>query len=654
MLDDFAEKTKDSGDQMQDVEAKSENEEIIIWRLRSENLKIVNDSLKEKVVELTEKVKVCEGIFEKFDLQFSALFEGKPIAGSLVIDQKKLEELEQIAEEYKKAETHKLRSNVELHLKLEEKEKQVETLSNQIKDLKEIIEKQEISHSALMKANENVVSDMHKQFEAYHEATVKETEHLKKLLLDTRIQKDIEIANIKSNTEKVSEEHAGLRLKLEEAQNLLNETKSQYESRLKMFEDLKSQYESVVKRNKEIALIKEDNREQEKVAELQLKFQNAQSELEIKQEQNMSFQSQLQIHKEMLEKLKSALQTNEKEFKEREQSLLKRIDGLETALKQLSVFEVTGKEPATQGQERIQTEQMRGELLVLRNENKKLNEENYKLNQEITRLNAMLNKQKETITDLEKALKTLEELRKENAELTEQVMKIHGQNSMLRKLENENGKELAVARLKLREMVFQLKTVSEKPVPVEAKDSVNPMMRKLLELMRKAKNVIVARNAAIEFLQRENDYLRGELEAKGTEEMVVHKKKKIEQFLNQYQNTLLSRTRIKVVLFSRNLLPLRLVLQQVCHERLQFGKYFHEHFDHRLDNARYEPNLRSGQIQGCSVTQERHRQSQTFFYVALPSKLFHQPHYQTFIHLKLPAWVPTIRKVQAQVQYELL
>eukprot|EP00826_Nyctotherus_ovalis_P046469 TRINITY_DN5255_c0_g1_i2.p3 TRINITY_DN5255_c0_g1~~TRINITY_DN5255_c0_g1_i2.p3 ORF type:complete len:220 (-),score=94.03 TRINITY_DN5255_c0_g1_i2:36-695(-) len=182
--------SKKKGSLKKDSEEGNDDCKSVVLRLEVQNLKVINSSLKEKIVELNQKVRVCEEIFGKFNAQYSALFEGRPVDGSVVVKKDLLDGLSRTAEEYRNAQGTQVHMDVELHLKLEEKEREIAEAKERIKELEEVLERQSAVYETLMKGNELVVDDIHKQFEAYNEIASKESIQLKQLLEEKNMTVD--------------------------------------------------------------------------------------------------------------------------------------------------------------------------------------------------------------------------------------------------------------------------------------------------------------------------------------------------------------------------------------------------------------------------------------------------------------------------------
>ena len=500
----------------------------VMLRLDVQNLELINSSLKEKVIELSQKVKASEDIFKKFNLQYTALFEGKPIAGSVVVNKDLLDELNKIAEEYKSRQREEIHADAKLHLKLEEREKELTEAKERIKELKGVLERQSETYEALMKGNESVMASIHKQFEAYNEIASTESLQLRQLLEEKKATIDARTDELRLTIETLDAKNKELLQNIDQLKAKSSDLELQLENKILQIENLSKKYENLkadISNNE----LKENRKEQvmdrESINELQ-------AELTKKTEENKTLQEQLKVQDEISNNQKLQLEAQNENFKKREVELMKQVNNLQESLKELISSDIYKQSASditmAQSENRLKIEQQRNELLMLKTNYEKLLRENTETRQELVKRQLNFEHYKEDSKKYNEVLEQLEKVKKDNVELLEELEKVHDENIRLRNADAISSKELIKTKLSLGEAEFRLKILIEKVPTEEVKDTINPVLRKLLNLVKKAKDIITERNKFTEHLKKDNEILQGELRSKRTEGLLVRKRKKLE------------------------------------------------------------------------------------------------------------------------------
>lgn len=522
------------GSPQKDSEEGSGDCKNVVLRLEVQNLKVINSSLKEKIVELNQRARMCEEIFAKFNSQYAALFEGRPVDDSVVVRKDLLDDLRRMAEEYRSMQGTQVRVDAELHLKLEEREREVAEAKERVKELEEVLERQSAAYEALVKGNEMVVGDIHRQFEAYNEIASKESLQLKQLLEEKNMTVDARTQELMQTIEKLKSENKKLLGDMEQMKTEAGELKLQLENKAMQLENLTEQHDAL-KRDKEgpsAAEKREESADPKTVQDLSGRIHQLQADLAKLTEENKTLQEQVKAHSEIAGKQRANLEAQAKCFKEREADLTKQVNDLQGSLKELTSAGVEksgiGDSSMLQTEERLKIEQLRSERFALKADNESLLKENVDMKKELAELKLNLEKCKEDALKFRATFEQLEKSKKDSVELLEQLEKLHGENIELRNSSALSSKELTVTRFSLEEAEFRLKAVTERPGSEEAKDGVNVTLKKLTDLVRKAKTMIASRNAFIDILKKDNESLRGELESKKAEGLIAKKRKKHE------------------------------------------------------------------------------------------------------------------------------
>ena len=518
--------------------SESDEHKNVILRLEIENLRLINDSLKEKVIELSQKLKVCEEIFRKFDTQYSALFEGKPIAGAIVINKEYFDALVKFKEECNKIECEKMYNDTELSLALVKKEKEVEELNERVKELREMLKRQEDTYKALIEGNENVVRDMHNHFNTYNEVASKELMQLKQVLDDKKLTVDSKVDELRQTILNLEAQKEILEGKIKELKAELNEANMRLENSEVMYNSLQEKYENLKNEEQYINTDeKEDlkNKEKENINEenaiLLKEIESLKNDVKIKIEENLILEDKLKIQIEITNDLKSELNKQNTEFTKNEANLRDKIDNLEISLKYISDSNIdkSGIENPSidQSNDRLMLEKARMELIQLKSTNDNLLTENSRLQEDLAREKSNSEKFKDDSQKFQEELLQFEDSKKENIELLEELTKLYNENVESMNSGTETSKELMISQIDLREAKLKLKSAMEKLPVLDLKDLVNLSMKKLCELVKRAKVIYASHRTVIESLKKENDFLKKELELGGIENMLARKKKKL-------------------------------------------------------------------------------------------------------------------------------
>ncbi len=355
-------------------------------RITCENYRIVNNSLREKVAELAGKLKSCESIFERFDQQFALIFEGGAVNGLAVIHAEKLRELEDAAEEFRKLQAEEIRTDVEAVQRLQDRDAEIQSCREQIARLKSVSEKQQTDGETLANANQKVVDDMHTHFAAYVEFATKEADYLKQALESQRLENSREVAQLKGECKRLTAENEAAKAKLEDMEPVIRELRAEIGHRVKMYEEeRKSRPEQI---GKVVSTVEGGEEKVKAIEHSSALLEQVRAELAGKNEQFATLEAQIRTKEETFRKEKADLESQRDELKIRETVLLKRMGTLENTLK-VSLGGTVQASSAV-GEEGLQMEKMRGELLRLRMENERLSGENAKLAEEQQRFSQEL------------------------------------------------------------------------------------------------------------------------------------------------------------------------------------------------------------------------------------------------------------------------
>jgi len=526
--------------QIKNLSKINDDSDKISQQIIIENLKQINNQLNVKISELTLKLQGCTEIFEKFDTQFSAIFENSPVLGQNVISAEKLNELSKIAEEFNKKKNTEFLAEIELQTKLNKMTEKVKENNEEISKLKEIIEKQESYYENIIKANQEVINNMQKHFDIYHDATIKETQTIKFGLENLNLQKDIEKSRLIDSEKNLLKEKNSLLLKISELNKKCEDLQKENSEKSKIYIDLQKQYD-LLKEKYESEVVnfveKLAKIEQEKdklYSENQEKLKNLQenSELKLKIEE---LSLKLKNTTEISEKYKEMFEKEKNDFNIRENILKKQIEQLK--IFENSQFNAPNLDAASQllkNEYSLKLSELKQERKLLIAEKHKLFEENNSLKQSIQVLNSKL----ENLCKI--PTQNIQPEFIQNNEILnyqEKIRNLQKEIQNLRKTDRENSMELSLSQLKIRELLLKIKLhdsgkISEETkisgTPSSAEQTTKSSLKKMLDVIRKAKNLVISRNAQIENLQKENELLKIQLESKETD-IIPQKRKKTEQ-----------------------------------------------------------------------------------------------------------------------------
>lgn len=408
MIEEAIEKNKKSDKDLQALQETMNNkeagvaeDELITLRIRNENYKIVNESLRTKISELTAKLQECELVFQKLEKNLAITVSVGAGAETVVISSERLKELEKMAEELNKRQGQNISADISAIQHEREQAKEIEENKKEIHKLKEIIAKQQSDYTGIINANEQIIEDFQKNFYVFYENASKEIEQLKKTNEKIQAEKGEQESLSRNEIKKHLEGCDLLKNQLKELSAVLEKLQKELETKNKTIEEQNKEIENIKKfaeedkKNSE-NLLKEKEKELSTVYELKQSAQQLQLQIALKDQNIVAMEKQIQLNAETNEKLKHDFESQIKEMKEREDMLQKRIGAFESNLTQYSQLDtqlltssLTPKQLeentviATLSTENksleFNLERVRADLLAVRQENGRLQGENNKL-----------------------------------------------------------------------------------------------------------------------------------------------------------------------------------------------------------------------------------------------------------------------------------